>query len=68
MRRRRILALLLALSSWQEATGLKFVFLPLGGNSPAMDLMGVAAALQARCETGGRAGTPWQPVTLPKLA
>jgi len=31
------------------AEQLKFIFLPLmGGNSPSMDLMGVAAALQAR--------------------
>lgn len=39
-----------------------FVFLPfMGGNSPAMDLMGVAAALQARCGCLGRRG----PYTLP---
>jgi hypothetical protein len=31
---------------------LSFIFLPfIGGNSPSMDLMGVAAALQARYRT-----------------
>ncbi len=32
-----------------DADALRFLFLPfMGGNSPSMDLMGVAAALQAR--------------------
>lgn len=71
--RRSALLLLALLMSWcsQEATGLTFVFLPfMGGNSPAMDLMGVAAALQARCGCLGRRGgcPPWQLVTGEGLA
>lgn len=34
---------------WQQTGALHFLFLPFhGGNSPSMDLMGVASALQAR--------------------
>jgi hypothetical protein len=48
-----LLLLLLLLSTvscfLSQTHALKLVFLPfMGGNSPSMDLMGVAAALQAR--------------------
>lgn len=50
LRQRHTVTLLLLL--WlavQPVVGLRFLFLPLmGGNSPSMDLMGVAAALQER--------------------
>jgi hypothetical protein len=43
------LLLLLLIVACHQADALTFLFLPfMGGNSPSMDLMGVAAALQAR--------------------
>jgi hypothetical protein len=57
----RLLLLLLLALCGPQCHAVRYIFLPLmGGNSPSMDLLGVAAALQARCECSAPAAAHLQ--------